>query len=179
MNTMARACLDGVYFADANTLAMPAVMGDESEAARQNKSLRLAGGKEARVSRLHDVPDGVRIDVVTSRSELPFDTQLNCSRFEVQEHGAYTLEFLARSEVPRLIDFGVALARFPWTNFGLFDRVTLSQRWQRFVRSFLARESSSNVRYILTSATVTCPLRCGESGCRNWTGEHKRGGFFR
>ena len=61
-------------------------LGDESEAARQNKSLRLAGGNEARVSRLHDVPDGVRIDVVTSRSELPFNTQLNCSRFEVQEH---------------------------------------------------------------------------------------------
>ena len=83
------------------------------------------GGGDTRVSLLK-VPD------------VSWHAQLQWAGLTLEEGRLYTLEFSARSDVPRLLPLSARLAKADWHNCGLDDEVAVGPQWQAFSYSFRA-----------------------------------------
>ncbi|MSV36157.1 MAG: glycosyltransferase [Bryobacterales bacterium] len=108
--------------------------------------LRCEGGNSARLVISPGRPRMVRIDIAKAETKTPWDIQLNQAPLKVKATHRYTLRFWARADKRRGVGVGCARAESPWTNLGLYERVTLKRRWQHFELDFTAAENDDNAR---------------------------------
>ena len=108
--------------------------------------LRCEGGNSARLVIPPGRPRMVRIDIAKAETKTPWDIQLNQAPLKVKATHRYTLRFWARADKRRGVGIGCARAESPWTNHGLYERVTLKRRWQHFELDFTAAEDDDNAR---------------------------------
>jgi glycosyltransferase involved in cell wall biosynthesis len=108
--------------------------------------LRTDGGSAAELVELPDEPGWVRIAIEKMATVTSSDIQLNIPFYKLQEHHRYVLRFQAKADNPRSLHFGLAEAHPPWTSLGLYQRMDLTQEWQRFEVEFVATADDDNAR---------------------------------
>ena len=160
LKTMARAQLDGVYFADVGILATP--MGSspllsQNELAKCLWSLRLGAGSRGAVHFLEE-PESVRV-TIHKLGAANYDIQLNQTRYEVAANGNYRMTFRGRADVSREICLGLAKASEP-SNLGLYRRLQLTTEWADFTEEFVATctEDTGRIHFDLGDAGISVEL---------------------
>jgi hypothetical protein len=113
---------------------------------KNNWTLRIAHGNIAALAYSPDDPDSVRIVIDHIGTGESFDVQLNQPRLAVKANDRYALSFLARADMPRTICVGCARAREPWSNLGLYKRISLTIGWESVTAEFEASEDEDNAR---------------------------------
>ncbi len=111
-----------------------------------NWLLRAAAGNVARLVYEAGEVESVRVEIARSVSAQPYDTQLNLPGFAVEGGEEYSLSFEARADEERNVGYGLALARSPWSNLGLYGNATCNREWRRFEERFKARSDADDAR---------------------------------
>jgi hypothetical protein len=148
LNTMKRAQLDGVFFADAGILATPMAEALPAISRVLPKclwSLRVAGGNRAAVEFLDD-PGRVRIVIHRLASDANYDIQLNQTRYAVAANSRYRLTFRGRADADRDVCLGFSKASAPWSNLGLYRKLQLTTDWRDYSEDFVATSDEDNAR---------------------------------
>ena len=70
--------------------------------------------------------------------EVSWHAQLHWSELNLEEGRLYTLEFSARSELPRRLPLSTRLDKADWHNCGLTDDADLTSQWKTFSFAFRA-----------------------------------------
>ena len=72
--------------------------------------------------------------------EVSWNAQLHWPGLTLQEGRLYTLEFSARSDLPRRLPLSTRLAKPDWHNCGLADDAEVGPQWKTFSHSFRAAQ---------------------------------------
>jgi len=107
---------------------------------------RVSGTSTARLIFPADRPSIARIEIERNEAGNPFDIQLNQPRLGLHANHRYQVHFQARSERPRSIFTGVAMAHEPWTGLGMYRKCELTAEWQTFEDEFVAAADERNAR---------------------------------
>ena len=80
--------------------------------------------------------------------EVSWHAQLHWAGLTLQENQLYTLEFSARSELPRRLPLSTRLTKPDWHNCGLNEEADLGPQWKTFTYAFrAARAEPGAVRF--------------------------------
>ncbi|MDP3851031.1 MAG: beta-galactosidase [Luteolibacter sp.] len=90
-------------------------------------TVKNAGNGETRVTLLKD-------------PEVSWHAQLHWGGLALEEGKPYTLEFSARSELPRQLPISTRLAKADWHNCGLAEIAGLEKQWKSFSYVFRAKQ---------------------------------------
>lgn len=139
--------------------ALAASQRPQEESGRQ-WYLRVAEGNQARLVRTTGGSEILRVDIARNASAQPYDTQLNLPRLKVAAAERCVLSFQARADAPREISLGLAMGHSPWSNLGLYARLSLETEWRRFEQAFVvtADESDARIHFDLGGSEVSVEL---------------------
>ena len=119
---------------------------------------RVAGESVARLIVDQDQPESVRVVIDKNVAASSSDIQLNLPRLKVQSNHSYRVCFRAKSDVPRSLNVGVALAHEPWGGLGFYRTIDLTQEWQSFDETFVANADEGNARIHFDMGESDVPL---------------------
>lgn len=120
--------------------------------------LELQLGANARMEFPAELPEGVRVAIEKSNPDTTWLIQLEQPHLRVERGVSYSIQFRARADRPRSIEFGLAQAHVPWTNLGLYQRVELTQEWQSFQGDLTAKATDSDARIHLNLGGSEVPV---------------------
>ena len=88
---------------------------------------------------------------VLSRGETPWRPQLINQGFAVKKGEAYSLSFMARSDLRRDVQVNVMMAHEPWERLGLSSQVKIGQQWGEHRLTFIAESDDPLARITFSS----------------------------
>jgi hypothetical protein len=91
------------------------------------------------------VDGAVHIDI-PAVDHTSWHIQFQQSKLYLRAGQYYTLQFTARADRARKIEFAVSQAHDPWGNMGLQSAVALDKNWKEFSRGFVASNTDDQAR---------------------------------
>lgn len=96
-----------------------------------------------------DLPRRTRVHIYgTTAAKTPWHIQLNAHGVSVKRGHRYRVSFRAHAERTRSFYYGVAHARAPFTDLGLFQRGELSEQWRDYSSEFTAIAEQDHARLL-------------------------------
>lgn len=105
-------------------------------------------GSEAKLTRFLARPEQVRADVLKLGGGNAGQVQLVREEVPVTEKQLYTLGFRARASKPRSMIASIGRNSPPWSGYGVYQEVALTDSWQAFQLPFRAAGTDDKARIV-------------------------------
>ncbi len=109
-------------------------------------TLNLLGESEARLVRLPEDPERIRVAITSGDMKNPYSIQLTRKGLELMDQERYWIRMDIRADAQRDIYIAVSEAQHPWANLGLYERVSLTSEWQTMEFEFVANNTEHHAR---------------------------------
>ncbi|MCS7282354.1 MAG: carbohydrate binding domain-containing protein, partial [Anaerolineae bacterium] len=93
--------------------------------------------------------------VVTATSGTDWHVDFNQNNRSLEKDAVYDLTFWAKADRPRTLALAASKNAPPWTNYGLWRRVTLGPTWQLYTVTFQATATVTDARIQFFAGAVT------------------------
>jgi tetratricopeptide (TPR) repeat protein len=123
-------------------------------------TLRVAGRSKARLVLPASGSEQIRVAIEQREPAAPHTIQLNYSGVAFVSNRSYSIRFRVRADAPRHIGWGIAMAREPWANLGLYRTLQVGPEWQEVHERFACRtaEECGRVHFDLAESAISIEL---------------------
>jgi hypothetical protein len=132
---------------------------DVGEPARNRWTLEVHADNTAKLVKSPDPAGGGRVEI-SKANQTNWHIQLHQANLVLKAGQYYTVQFKARADQPRGIDYYTGQAHDPWAHLGLNGSARLTKEWKTFRVGFVASADEPNARvsFTLGNSTVAAEL---------------------